>query len=80
MAEEEPAEDSLHLDTDDQDVTSISAYLSPDISQRSRSEYHTVTTSPSSQQFHSISSHDYDQDSLEDIDITSEIPDALDEG
>nr|QST14989.1 ABCC5 protein [Diaphanosoma celebensis] len=80
MAEEEPAEDSLHLDTDDQDITSISAYLSPDVSQRSRSEYHTVTTSPSSQPFHSISSHDYDQDSLEDIDITSEIHDALDEG
>jgi hypothetical protein len=77
MAEEEPAEDSLYMDTDDQEA---SAYLSPQMSIRSKSEYQTVTTSQNSEQFLSISSQICEDNSFDHLDITSEIHEALDEG
>ena len=76
MAEVGVAEESLGEDTDDQEV---SAYLSPEVSHRSKSEYHTVT-SASPDAFHSCMSQDNDETLLDDIDLTSEIHDALDEG
>lgn len=81
MAEEEPADDSLCVDTDDQEAEA-SAYLSPQMSLRSRSDYQTVPTSQNnSEQFHSISSQIYyDENSLDHLDITPELNEALDEG
>jgi len=79
MEEEEVAvEDGLFVDTDDQEA---SAYLSPDASRRSKSDYYTVATSQISDQFQSISSHSYiDNLSLDGTDFTSDIHAAIDEG
>ena len=80
MAEEEPAEDSLYMDTDQEADQEASAYLSPQMSIRSKSEYQTVNNSQNSEQFLSISSQIYDDNSLDHFDVTSEIHEALDEG
>jgi len=80
MAEEEPAEDSLYMDTDQEADQEASAYLSPQMSIRSKSEYQTVNNSQNSEQFLSISPQIYDDNSLDHLDVTSEIHEALDEG
>lgn len=82
MAEEEPAEESFSRDSDDEDKFSPSTYVSPQMSMRSRSEYHTAATdSQYSDAFQSISSRTFEGEedvSLEDL--TNEVHFALDEG
>ena len=82
MAEEDPAEESLEMDSEDEDKISPSTYVSPQMSLRSRStEYHTAATSSQySDQFHSISSQTYGEDDPSLDDLTNEIHYALDEG